>query len=188
MTSNDHDKEIIELYLQRSEHAIVATRDRYGGYCRAIAMNITGDAGDAEEVENDAYLNVWNSIPPNKPDNFIAYIGRITRNLAINRYRANNTQKRAASVCALSFEELSGCLPSVGSTDEVGEYNELVRNINEFLSGQNKLNRVVFVRRYFYCDECKKIASALQVSENKIRAVLFRMRKRLKKYLEERYE
>ena len=88
------DKEIIELYNERSELAITETANKYGKYCYYIAHNILYNMQDSEECVNDTYLNAWNSIPPHNPDKLSTFLGKITRNLALNRYKYYNRQKR----------------------------------------------------------------------------------------------
>ena len=180
------DNYIVGLYFDRDERAIAATQDKYGGYCYKIAVNILGDGGYAEEVVSDAMLGVWNSIPPTRPQSLHAYIGKIARNAAINRYNKMHADKRSASEFAVSLDELDYCLPS--AAQEVSDVNDLSAHINGFLAEQKRVGRVMFVRRYFYCDSCNEIATRLGVSEAKVKTTLFRMRNKLKKHLEEHYE
>ena len=60
------DRSIIELFLERSEEAILQTDNKYGRYCHRIAFNILGNDEDSEECVNDALMRVWGSIPPNE--------------------------------------------------------------------------------------------------------------------------
>lgn len=174
------DNYIIGLYFDRDERAIAATQDRYGVYCHKIAVNILGDSGYAEEVVSDAMLGMWNSIPPNRPTNVTAYIGKITRNIAINRYNADHTQKRIANVLALPLDELDNCLPNTKPI----ESGDLSKLINEFLSNLDKPQRVMFVCRYFFCDKVEEISQKLNVTDSKVKTTLHRLRNKLKKYLE----
>ena len=150
------DNYIIGLYFDRDERAIAATQDKYGGYCYKIAVNILGDGGYAEEAVSDAMLGVWNSIPPTRPNSLNAYIGKIVRNAAINRYNKIHADKRAASEFAVSLDELNYCLAA--ANEPSADVNGISDCINEFLAEQKKQNRVLFVRRYFYCDSCNEIA------------------------------
>ena len=88
------DAAIIDLYWQRSERAVYLTHQRYGGLCTRVAQNILGNPADAEECVNDAYLKVWESIPPACPASLQAFLLRITRNLALDRFRAKGRRKR----------------------------------------------------------------------------------------------
>ncbi len=185
MSETLSDNYIIELFWRRDELAVKAIQAKYGHYCTKIAMNILGDARDAEEAVNDTYLQVWNSIPPTRPDSLSAYVGKITRNLSINKYNAHNAQKRRGSEYALSLEELGECIPQKLSTDSD---NALSQCINGFLQSQKQENRMIFVCRYFYFDCIAEIAKRYGKSESKIKSTLFRMRNKLKKYLENNYE
>ena len=180
------DDYIVGLFFDRDERAITLAQDKYGGYCFKIAVNILGDRDYAEEAVSDAMLSVWNSIPPNRPQSLCAYVGKIVRNAAINSYNFNHAEKRLASEYAVSLEELDYCM--FGAADSCGDINALSKCLNDFLAEQKKQHRIMFVRRYFYGDSMSEIASMLGVSEGKVRTTLFRMRDRLKKYLEKHYE
>lgn len=91
------DSKIIELYWLRDESAIHATSQKYGAYLFKIAYNILADSQDSEESVNDTYLKAWNSMPPHRPDLLAAFLGKITRELSIDRLRWHTRQKRAAS-------------------------------------------------------------------------------------------
>ena len=105
-----NDQDIIKLYWTRSEQAIAVTAEKYGKYCYSIAFQILNDHEDAMECVNDTYLRAWNSMPPNRPDSLSAYLGKITRNLARNRYKLERTKKRGGSQTALALEELEMCI------------------------------------------------------------------------------
>jgi len=55
------DSQIVALYWQRDEQAIVETDAKYGSYCMKISQNILSDRADSEE--NDAYLHAWEAMP-----------------------------------------------------------------------------------------------------------------------------
>ena len=187
MTETQSDNYIIELFWRRDELAIKEVQAKYGHYCTRIAMNILGDARDAEEAVNDTFFQTWNSIPPQRPDSLSAYVGRIARNLSINKYNARKAQKRGASEYALSLDELGECIPDKADTVD-GDGAALTRCINEFLQDQKKEHRIIFVCRYFYCDSIDDIKKKFGMSESKVKSALLRMRNKLKKYLEEYYE
>ena len=106
------DHEIIELYWARNESAIAATAEKYGNYCHTIAYNILRNKEDAEECSNDTYLGAWNSIPPQRPNRLSIYLGKITRNLALNRYKRYTAEKRGHGQVVLALSELEACVPS----------------------------------------------------------------------------
>jgi len=180
------DSEIIDLYLKRSENAINETAKRYGSYCQAIAMNILHNQEDSEEVVNDTFLKLWNSIPPEQPDPFSTYIGRITRNLSIKKYQARTAQKRGGNETVLLLSELDLCLPSNFNIENAVDINTLSREISSFLSTIKREDKVFFVGRYWYNYSISEIASKLNVGESKIKMSLHRTRKKLKTYLEKR--
>jgi len=174
------DRQIVELYFARSEQAIEETRKKYGRYCRYIAKNVLGSDEDAEECENDTYLRAWESIPPNRPEKLSAFVGRIVKNLALNRLEARHAKKRSGQA-ELALSELEECLPDT-SGDPADEL-ALRDAVNGFLDSLPKLTRVIFVRRYWYLSPIKDIASDYGIGESRVKVTLMRTRARLKEHL-----
>lgn len=177
------DGQIIELFWQRSEQAISETDQKYGAYCRQISKNILVNDSDSEENVNDTYLHTWHSIPPQRPACLLAYLGRIARNLAINKYKALRAQKRGGNF-ALSLDELDICTPSGLTVESELDRRRLGRSLNAFLHTQPGDVQVVFVRRYFFCDSIEAIAKRCGYSQSKVKSMLLRTRQRLRIYLE----
>lgn len=175
------DKSIIELYFARNEAAIAETDRKYGAYCRTIAYRILEDRLDSEEVANDTYLRLWNSIPPQSPDPLKPYVGRISRNLALDVYDARHAQKRRGVTLAL--EELSECLPSEDGR-EIGESAALSDSLSRFISSLPERDKVIFVRRYFHLYPISEIARDLGLKESTTAMTLSRTRAKLRKFLE----
>lgn len=178
------DREIVDLYWQRREDAIQETAAKYGGYCLSIAQNILSSAEDAEECAWDAYLRAWNAIPPKRPDCLRLYLGRITRNLALDRWKAGKTEKRGGGRPELALEELGECLTAKGSPEDALDRKLLTDALNVFLRLQPPLQRKLFVCRYWYLDSIQDMAGRFSLSESQVKAMLHRMRKKLKRYLE----
>ncbi len=173
------DREIIELFWARDERAVEAASEKYGRYCRAIAGNILGDEQDAAECVNDAWLRAWNSIPPHRPENLKAFLGRLTRCASLNRWRDEHSLKRGGGQAALAYEELSECIPASGQIDEALREKELVRALDRFLSDLPKTERRLFVRRYWYFDSVAELAKSFGFSQSKVKTTLWRLRKKL---------
>ena len=178
------DEQIIQLYFRRSEDAIAETAVKYGYYCRNISYGILRNMEDAEECETDTYLRVWNSIPPERPRYFSAYLGKIVRNLSLSRYRRTTAKFRGGSQLRLAYEELEQCIPSRCSVEDAVEETILVHALEAFLHHLPQEKRRVFLLRYWYFRSIAEICDQLQLSEPKVRSMLFRMRKDLKTYLE----
>lgn len=178
------DQQIIALYFDRDEQAIAATKEKYGGYCAAVAGNILDAPEDIEEVLSDTWLNTWNSIPPQKPENLKLYLARIARNLSFDRFRSQSREKRGGSQIILALEELSQCIPGSSHPGQALEAKELSAAINAFLSTLPRRDRVIFLRRYFYTQSFEEIAAAAGISQGAVRTSLSRTRKKLKHYLE----
>ncbi|MDR0935418.1 MAG: RNA polymerase sigma factor [Oscillospiraceae bacterium] len=171
--------EIIDLFLKRSEDALSVATEKFGSYCRKIAENILHSGGDAEECVNETWLKAWNSIPPMKPRSLKAFLGKITRNIALDRWEAAHTQKRGGGVVEIALDELAEfALP------EDADGGEITRVINEFLHAEPQENSDIFVKRYWYLQNIKAIAAEYGYGENKVTSLLFRMRGRLKQKLE----
>ena len=178
------DFEIVSLFWERDETAISEARAKYLAYCRYVAANILSNSEDIEEVLNDTFLGVWNSIPPNKPQKLSAFIGKITRNLSLKKYRKNCADKRGAGVVALSLDELSESIsPNTTVEDEIS-VKELACIVDTFLRTLSDNERRVFVRRYWYFDSIETMSTQFGYSKSKIKMMLFRTREKLKKHLE----
>ncbi|MCD8356837.1 MAG: sigma-70 family RNA polymerase sigma factor [Clostridia bacterium] len=177
------DREIIKLYWERNERAIAETSEKYGRYCYAIAWNILHRREDAEECENDTYLAAWKAMPPKCPSRLSVFLGKITRNIALDYYDYHMAQKRSGTVVEL-LSEFSECVADTRLTEHALEAKETAAGISRFLRQQNSLNRMIFVRRYWYADSIADIADRFKISQSKVKTSLFRTRKKLREYLE----
>ncbi len=177
------DSKIIDLYFDRNEEAIVQTQLKYGRLCRSVADNILNNKEDSEECENDTYLTLWNSIPPEKPNNFKAFLIRIARNLSLKRLEYNTADKRNPRL-AISWEELEDCIPDHRLAQEI-EDRELGELLSKFLHREKEHIRNVFIRRYYFGDDILDIADRYGFSESKVKSILFAVRNKLKSYLTE---
>ena len=178
------DEKIIELFFRRLEQAIDETAKKYGRYLRTISYNILYNIEDSEECVNDTYMRVWNTIPPERPRIFPAYIGTIARNLSLDRYKARRADKRGGGELTLALDELLDCIPTGDFATELIDDMELSQVFDGFLSGLKKESRIIFMRRYWYLSPVKDIARDLGVGESKIKMSLSRTREKLKEYLE----
>ena len=179
------DAEIIDLYWARDQLAIDETHGKYGGFLTSIAWNILRSHGDAEECVNDTYLRTWNAIPPARPTAFRAWLGRIIRNLSLDRWKQSRTAKRGGEGMEVLLGELSDCVPAPHGTETALEDQEIASLISDFLRRQSRENRVIFLRRYWYGQNLSEIAEALGCGEGKVKSSLFRTRKALRAYLEQ---
>lgn len=179
------DAQILELYFARSERAIGETQKKYGGYCYQIAENILHNRQDAEESVSDTWLSAWNSIPPQRPDIFSAFLGKITRNLAIDRWRKSRAFRRGGGEIALALEELQGCVSGSGSLENEFIRRETMESIRSFLTGLPTVERNVFLCRYWYLDSTEEIAEKSGFSQTKVRSMLHRIRGKLDAHLRE---
>ncbi len=176
------DAKIIQLFFDRDEAAIARTDEKYGKYCRTIAGNILHSAEDSEECINDTYLQSWNSIPPQKPQNLRTYLGKICRNLAINLFEHLSAAKRGGGETAVCLDELAEVLAGSDVEEEI-DSSLLTEAINCFLAETPKETRIIFTKRYFYMISVKDISKELGVTESKVKMTLLRTRQKLQNYL-----
>ena len=176
------DSKIIELFYERSEQAIIELSNKYGTICRKAADNILNNKLDSEECVNDAFLGVWNTIPPQKPDQLLSYVCRIVRNLAIKKYYENTAQKRS-SIYDVALDEIADCLPASFSVEDEIAAKEAAELIDSFLETLDQQSRVMFVRRYWHADSIEELAGLFHKSKHYISVRLSRIRKALKQHL-----
>lgn len=174
---------IIDLYWSRNPEAISRSCEKYGNYCRAVARNILPDRRDAEECVNDTWLKAWNAMPEDRPSLLAQYLGKITRNLALNRWRAGRAEKRGGGELPLVLDELAECASSTGTLQAL-ETAELEEAINRFLRTLPERECNLFLRRYWFADSAALIAKRYGMRENTVRTSLFRSRKKLRCFLE----
>lgn len=172
------DHEIIELFFARDEGAIRETDKKYGRYCHSIAQNILKSTPDAEECVNDTYLQAWRSIPPHRPAVLRLYLGKITRRLAIDKYRANKSRNRGLEV---ALDEIAEILPAREEDD-----SELPALLADFLASLPAEERNLFILRYYNGHTVARLAKAFKMKPNNLSARLYRTREKLRAYLAER--
>ncbi len=176
------DRKIIELFFERSEKAIEESEKKYGRYCHSVAYSVLASKEDAEEVVNDTYLRAWNSIPPQKPIKLGAFLARIARNLALDRYDARRKDRENLALETV-LDELADCLPD---TEGLSVTDELILRgaVDSFLASLETQTRIVFMRRYWYMMPIAKIAQSCGMSESNVKTMLHRTRKSFKEHLE----
>lgn len=177
------DNKIIEMYYSRDEKAITETDKKYGKLCHYIAMNILKIKEDATECVNDTYLAAWNKMPPALPDSLRAFLGRITRNISIDRYRARYSKKRNCGIDVM-LSELEECIPSSQNVESEVESSILSEHINNWLESLPEKDCILFVRRYWYGDKVNKIAINYGFTPNQVAQKMHKLRIQLKEHLE----
>lgn len=178
------DEEILDLYYSRNETAIIETNSKYGSYCYSIANNILQSHENSEECVNDTWLKAWNSIPPNRPTFFSAFLAKITRHLAINKFKYEMAIKRGGSVTVVAINELEECISGTYDITSSLDFKELENSLNTFLASLPVRDGNIFICRYFFVMEITEIANKYMLKDNTVSAILSRTRKKLKKHLE----
>ena len=178
------DMQIVDLYFARSEQAIDETTHKYGKYLFSIAYNILSSNRDSEEAVNDTYLGAWNSIPPHRPNRLSTYLGKITRRISLEKWKAFHAQKRGGGEVPLALEELSECIPGKETPEQTMELKELTQTINLFLKTLPETEQRIFLSRYWYLTPIKTISRQYGFSESKVKSMLSRTRMKLKVHLQ----
>lgn len=176
------DRKIIELFFERSEKALDETEKKYGRYCHTVAYSVLGSKEDSEEVVNDTYLRAWNAIPPARPLRLGAFLAKIARNLALDRYAAKRKERENLATEAV-LDELADCLPD---TEGLSVTDELVLRgaIDSFLESLPEQTRTVFMRRYWYMMPIARVAYESGMTESNVKTTLHRTRLQFKEHLE----
>ena len=180
------DIKIIDLLFERNDSGLSQIEAKYKNLYKSILAKLLSNGEDVEECENDVLLAVWNSIPPNRPENLSAYICKIARNVSIYKFKYITRTKRSKGYIT-ALEELSECIPdkaAEGSFDKKAEQKEISEAISDFLRGMDAETRILFIRRYFYLESVTELSKRYGISENRISVKLFRTRAKLHKYLE----
>ena len=155
------DSQMIALFWERNEDAIRETDAVYGRRLYLLADQILRSAQDAEESVNDTYLKAWETIPPQRPNYFFAYLAEIVE----------------------LTREMEGCIPDDSIQLQL-DGEELAEILNRFLEGLPKDSRLIFLRRYWYADSVAEIAARYRISQSKVKTQLHRTRNKLRMFLE----
>lgn len=178
------DARIVELYWARDEAAIAESSAKYGGYCYQIAFRILALREDAEECVGDTWLRAWEAMPPSRPSRLDTFLGKITRNLSLDRWRAQRAQKRWQGQAEAALEEMGDCIRAPGGVEQAAEASALAESLNRFLEELPQEKRVLFVRRYWYLCSIEELAAWSGKRRGTVSAELFRLRARLREHLE----
>ena len=184
-----NDEQLTALFVERNTNAISAALEQYGAYCTSIAENILRSPLDTEECVNDAMIRAWQTIPPEHPTYLKAYLGIITRNLAVDRFRKRSAGCRCNGNNSLPIDELSDLLPSGLDVEDEVDSIFLRDKLNAFISELNSESRILFIRRYWYMLSIEELADMHGISKSKVKMRLLRTRRKLREYLiKEGYE
>lgn len=179
-----NDKSILSLFTKRDEQGIREASRAYGGLLRTVAMHVLGDSRDAEECVSDTMLKAWNSIPPAAPKYLRAYLAKLTRNIALNRYESEHAQMRGGGEIPVALDELTECIPARDNTERVLDRLALAAALDDFLKALPAQHAKIFMRRYFTLMDAGEIAAELGISENTVKSILRRTRAKLHDFLE----
>ena len=180
-----NDDVLVREILNRNEAGLASAKTQYGAYCLYIANNVLHSEQDAEECLNDALLAAWNRIPPHEPVSLKAFLSKLIRDIAISRFRESHAAKRGSGTLTEVLDDLAETIPSSFSVDEEVEANALSALIEGWLRAQKRDERVLFIRRYYYGESVKSLAAACGCSQQKMAQIMLRLRRSLKKAIED---
>lgn len=172
------DKKIIELFFARDEAALDGVEKKYGALCRYIASKILTMREDVEECVNDVLLALWNAIPPERPRDLRAYIGKSVRNRAHEISREENAWKRGGRIRIVG-DELLTMLDDGTDLAADFEAKRAGKIISDFLQKINKNDKKIFVLRYWAGLEIREITQQTGFGESRVKMSLHRTRKKL---------
>ena len=178
------DEQILCLYFSREESAIEETDRKYGQYLLSIAHNILSVIDDCMECLNDTYLKTWNAIPPARPNILRAFLAKIMRHTAFDRYDKANRQKRIPAELCHSLSDFEGVLPDTSTPEDALEALELGRIISGYLERISDRKMYIFISRFFFAIPVAQIAQKLDCSESTIYKELAAMKNQLRTILE----
>ena len=178
------DEQILELFFTRSEDALEQVKEKYGKACMHLLRNLLQNEQDAEECANNAYLALWNTIPPQRPQNLLAYLLKLARNQGLRRITYYHAQRRENKQ-VVALEELESCIASGETTEQALDRKLLEEEVDRFLRALPKEDRLLFLRRYWFCDSLEELMGLFGWPQSKIKSKLFRLRARLRKHLQQ---
>lgn len=178
------DTEIIDLYFARDERALSESEKSFGSYCYSIAWHILYDKEDSDECVNDTWLKAWNNIPPTRPNKLAIFLGTITRNLSLDRWKSKQTLKRGSGEMDVVLDEIEECVPDKSSVEDMVETEELKELLNKFLHELPEKDCSIFLRRFWYVEEYAEIAKRYDLNINTVKSSVFRTRAKLREFLE----
>jgi len=173
------DKQIIALFWARDERALEEASVKYGAYCKSISYSILQNHLDAEECFNDVLLIAWTAMPPLKPNSLKLYLGTLTKNLSISRYRSDHALKRGGGQAIVNLEDLEHCVPSSWNIEDALFANDLKSILDEFLASLSSLDQAIFTRRYWYLDSYQDIAQMFSIPQGTIKSKIHRIRQKI---------
>ncbi|MBR2987194.1 MAG: sigma-70 family RNA polymerase sigma factor [Clostridia bacterium] len=179
------DERIIALYFERDERAIEKTDLKYGKYLFTVADTVLHSEEDSKECVNDTYLRVWQAIPPERPQYFRAFLTKIIRGIALNRYSDLKRQKRIPSALCDSFDSIEGWLPEKSEAEAREDALAIGEVLNRYLKGITRRRRYIFISRFFYLKPIEAIARALTVSESTVNKEIKAIRRGIEKACKE---
>ena len=179
------DEQIVALYFAREETAIGETGRKYGNYLLTIAKNILMSSEDSEECVNDTYLKAWNAMPPTQPRNLRAFLAKITRHTAFDRYDEANRLKRIPAEQMVSLSDFEGLIPDTVSLEEELEVRALGQVISAYLDVLSDRRLYIFLHRFFYVMPIANIAGKLGCSQSSVHKALAAMKQELRQKLQQ---
>ena len=178
------DEQIIDLYFAREERAIAETDKKYCEYLHTVAYSILSNEQDAEECLQDTYIKTWNTIPPERPSIFRAFLAKITRNLSLDRYERDHRKKRVPAGACMPLDEVQEFVPDGSDLDREVQAKTIGKVITAYLDATTDRRLYIFVSRDFFALTLPQIAKRLSCSQSLVSKELVEIKHELRILLE----
>ncbi len=113
-----------------------------------------------------------------------AFLSKITRELAVDRYRERSRQKRIPSELTVSLEDLSETLQSDDTPEGAYSERELRQIIEAFVRGLPARQRYIFIKRYYLSSTIESMAGELGVGVATVHREIQKIKEGLREHLE----
>lgn len=174
-------KEKIKDYMESSNLNIEKLINEYYAYVYTIVRNLRSISlsnEDMEEIISDTFFAIWKNSKTLEEDVYIKpYLAGTAKNIIKNKYRTTHIDFSIAD-----YEEKIIDIASLQKITEENEQNEIIRKT---LKEMKKEEYEVFMMFYYESLKIKEISKKLSISESKVKVMLHRVRKRIKRNLED---
>lgn len=169
---------LLELLRQDPAAGTEALLRQYGPLLHYVVGSVLRDRQDAEDCYSEVTELVWRRLEDYDParGSLTAWLTAVARNTALNHARKNDRHSGAGEM-----RETTPA-PEPGPEEEVlrRERQEAVRQALDRLPAGE---RILFYRKYYYCQSTAQIAAELGLTERAVEGRLYRIKKQLRGWL-----
>ncbi len=163
----DHERSLIEEFRSGDPEAVRSLFDRYGGAVHAVAYQVLGNAGLAEEATQITFVKAWQSAARLDPERDPApWLYTIARRAAIDLYRRER-------------RHLSEPLPDLAPVPDAAESTWTVWQVRQAVEALPKKERDVVYATHFLGYSHEETADRLGVPVGTVKSRSHRAHRRL---------